>query len=294
MITGLNPSIWLSSFCQLDQRLELLRAAGFQAVDRVLGHDREEREVDGVDAFAQDGPLPAALTQDRLCSGLVGSPPRKRAGVLEVVAGNDLAQRLARQQRLAVAGVDITDLALRHRDQRHLVDAVLPAPESEMQAAAQHLRLKPRLAIQRDDPPLGHRTLDRPELLDDPDPVVGDVAQAGQLAEHDDTHDQAHDPDKAARQIRQGRDDRRKPDAPNHGRNDATCSTVVIPRHSSVNERERLLKAERSANETQPLAVYPIFRLLRVVHPPYVTVIRRREGILEGIPPATCPSASRR
>ena len=166
----------------VDQRLQLLRAAGFEAVDRVFGHDREERDVDRVDTFAQDRPLPPALTQDRLVLGARRLAAQEAAGILEIVAGNDLAQRLARQQRLAVTGVDIADLALRHRDQRHLVDPVLPPPQSEMQTAAQDLRLKPRLAIERDDSPLGHRTLHRPELLDDPDPVVGDVAQARKLA----------------------------------------------------------------------------------------------------------------
>ena len=85
-------------------------------------------------------------------------------------------------ERLAVACIDIADLALRHGDQRQLVDPVLPSPEAEMHAAAEDLGLETRLALQRDDPAFGDRSLHRPELLDDPDPIVGDVAQAGQLA----------------------------------------------------------------------------------------------------------------
>ena len=171
---------------------------------------REQREVDRVDAFAQDRPLPAALAEDRLVLGARRLAPQESAGILEVVAGNDLAQRLARQQRLAVACIDIADLALRHRDQRHLVDAVLPSPEAEMQAAAEDLRLKPRLAVERDDPPLGDRPLHRPEFLDDPDPVVGDVAQAGQLAGRNHQYDHAQDPEEAPRQVGQRCEQRRR------------------------------------------------------------------------------------
>ncbi len=224
----------------VDERLELLRAAGLQAVDRVFGHDREKREVDRVDAFAQDGPLAAALAQDRLVLGARRLAPQEAPGVLEVVAGNDLAQRLARRQRLAVAGIDIADLALRHRDQGHLVDAVLPPPEAEMQPAAQHLRLKPGLAIEGDDPPLRDRTLQRPELLDDPDPVVGDVTQARKLAGCNDQYDQADDPEKAPRQVGQSRQERRRSGG-NHCRQPRSHVLNKRRAHSEtplVNERD--------------------------------------------------------
>ena len=104
----------------------------------------EEREVDGVHAFAQDRPLPAALAGDGSCSGLTCSPHQEAAGVLEVVARDHLAQRLAGRQGLAVAGIDVADLALRHRHQRDAVDPVLPPPEAEMQTAAQDLGLETR------------------------------------------------------------------------------------------------------------------------------------------------------
>ena len=98
-----------------DQGLELALALELQAVDRVLGDDDEQGEVDRVDALAQDGPLPAALADVRLAALDPGVAEQERVGVLEVVAVDDAAERLARRQRLAVAGVDVADLPLRAR-----------------------------------------------------------------------------------------------------------------------------------------------------------------------------------
>ena len=162
-----------------DQRLELLLVAPVsQAVDVVLGDHTNSARLMAYTPSRRIGPLAAALAARRLLVGADRSPTRNAAGVLEVVAGDDAAQRLARRQRLAVAGVDVADLALRNRHQRHLMDAVLPAPEAEMQAAAQQLGLEAGLAVQGDDAAFGHRALARPQLLDDADAVVGDVPQA--------------------------------------------------------------------------------------------------------------------
>ena len=181
----------------VDQRLEFLGAAGVEPVDRVFGQHVKERLVDRVNTFSQDRPLPAALAGDRRLVGTKLLAHQEATRILEVVAGNHAAERLAGRQGLTVPGVNVTDLALRHRDQRHLVDPELPAPEAKMQAAAQEINLEARLSIDGDDPAFGNRTLDRPQLLDDADPVVGDVPQAGQLANHDQAHQKTHHPDDA-------------------------------------------------------------------------------------------------
>ena len=80
-------------------------------------------------------------------------------------------------QRLAVAGIQVADLPLRHGDQRHLVNAVLPAPPAEVQTAAEHVRLVTDLAIERKDAPLGQGGRES-QLLDDSYAVIGNKAQA--------------------------------------------------------------------------------------------------------------------
>ena len=182
-------------------------------------------------------------------SGLTCSPTRNRAGVLEVVAGDDAAQGLAGRERLAVAGVDVADLALGNGHQRHLVDAVLPAPQAEVHAAAEHLGLEAGLAVEGDDPAFGDRSLRRPQLLDDADAVVGDVPQAGQLAESHHAHDQGDQPEQAVWQIPQGRDDRR--DLPGTGPGHDRCHILEQWRSHRLNsfgERTR----ENSSNRNNP------------------------------------------
>ena len=78
-----------------------------QRVDLRFGNDREQRQVDGIHAFAQHGPLPTTLA--RHCA------VQERSRILEVVALHDAAKRLARRQRLAVAGVHVADLAFGNR-----------------------------------------------------------------------------------------------------------------------------------------------------------------------------------
>ncbi len=63
-------------------------------------------------------------------------------------------------------------------------------------------RLKAGFAIKGDDPPLGYRPFQRPEFFDDADPVVGNVAQAEELASGNDQYDRGHDPQNARRQPR--------------------------------------------------------------------------------------------
>ncbi len=98
-------------------------------------------------------------------------------GVLEIIAWGNASQGLAGRQRLAVTGIDIADLALRNGHQRNLVNAVLPAPQPEVDAAAQQVGLVAGFAVQSDDVPLGHRAGARPELFDDAHLLVGNVAQ---------------------------------------------------------------------------------------------------------------------
>ncbi len=72
------------------ERLQLFRSTGFQTVDGVFGHDGEERDVDCIDAFAQDGPLPPSLSHERFPLGAGGHASEKAAGILEIVAVNHL------------------------------------------------------------------------------------------------------------------------------------------------------------------------------------------------------------
>src|SRR5207249_5423374 len=104
-----------------DQRFQFPLPTDVEAVDGVLADDHEQGEVDCVHAFAEDGTLPAALAE-RGVIDLDDALAEKAAGVLKVVAWHHAGQRLARLQRLAVAGIDVADLALRHRHKGDLVD----------------------------------------------------------------------------------------------------------------------------------------------------------------------------
>ncbi len=144
------------------------------AVGLALGNHHEQRHVDRVDALAQEAPLPAALA-------LV---VQERRSVLEVVAVDHLAQRLRRRQRLAVAGVDVADLAFGDRHQPLLVQPVLPGEIAKMQSAAQQPGLEARLSGSGDDPPTGERAPGGPELLHNAHAIVGDVANAQEPQQH--------------------------------------------------------------------------------------------------------------
>ena len=135
-----------------------------QEVEVAVGEDGELREVDRVGALAQDLPLRAALA----------ALAEEALGVAEVVRDGVRGQRLRGRQRPAVAREDVADLALGDRHQRHDVDAVLER-EEHVPAAAQHVGLEAGLALERDEAAL-HRPVPGDQLLDDADPVVGDVA----------------------------------------------------------------------------------------------------------------------
>ena len=137
-------------------------------MDSRLGDHHEDGGVDGIDALAQDPPLPAALA-----AGF-----EEADGVLEAVAVDDAAERFGGRQRLAVAGIDVADAAFRNGNQRHLVDGVLPKRIAHEEATAQDFRLEAGLAVEGDDPAIGQRAAGRPEFLDDPDPAVRDIPHA--------------------------------------------------------------------------------------------------------------------
>ena len=169
-----------------DERIDLVVLLEIEMKDGVLGDDDEQGEVDGVHAFAQDGALPAALSARS--GGVFGL--QEFAGILEVVTVGDAAQRLAGGERFAVTGVNVADLALRHRDERDLVQAVHPAPQAQVETAAQHIGFETGFIAQRDQTALLDGPGARPELFDDADAVVGDVAQATELGNrHDGDHD---------------------------------------------------------------------------------------------------------
>ncbi len=165
------------------QALQFLAFVLRQPIDGILADDDEQGGIDRVHAFTQDRALPAALAA---AHRLV--PEQEAAGVLEVVARRDPAERLARLERFAVAGIDVADLALRNGDQAHLVDAILPPPQAEMQPAAQQVGLEARLAFEGDDRAVRDGAEPRPQLLDDADVVVRDVADGQPHREQGEQH----------------------------------------------------------------------------------------------------------
>ena len=120
----------------------LLLRAERVAVDALVGDDRKLRRIDRVGALAQDFPLRSFLpaVQQELAYIL-------EFGLLGRIVGGE---HLCRRQRRAVACEHVGNLALPHRDQIRLVDPIREWKE-EMDAAAQDFRLKPRLAVQRDE-----------------------------------------------------------------------------------------------------------------------------------------------
>ena len=150
----------------LELVLPLFQALGpLQREHAVLGNHVEQRDVDGVHAFAEDAALTAFLPA-------VGE---KLPRVLEVVALDDPGQGLRRHELVAAAREDVADLPLLDGDQRELVDRVLPPPKSEVDAAAENVGLVARLAVEGNDRAFGQRAAGRPQLLHDADAVVGDV-----------------------------------------------------------------------------------------------------------------------
>jgi len=145
-----------------------------QAVDLLARDDHELDEVDGIGALAQDRALRALL-----------AAVAKEAAHIEEIGGAQIAgERLGRPERLAVAGEDIADLALRNGHQRLAVDAVLERKE-EMIAAAQQSGLEAGLAVERDQA-AGDRAVAAPQFLDGRDAAIADIADATRSNEQDD------------------------------------------------------------------------------------------------------------
>jgi len=187
-VVGALEDDWAEAGALADHLRHVAEDAGVAAIDRqvvhlVLGDDDELHQVDGVGPFAQDLALRAALA----------AVAEEGAHVLEVDRGGVGGERLRRAERLAVAREDVADLALRDGHQRRGVDAVLKRRE-EVPAAAQHLRLKPRFSLERDEPRL-HRAAPRYTLLDDADPRIRDVAdEAAQQKQHEQRRRADRDP----------------------------------------------------------------------------------------------------
>ena len=134
---------------------------------------------------------------------------------------------------------------------------------------------------------LGDRSFQRPELLDDPDPVVGDVAQAGQLAGDDRQNRQPDDPVQAPRQVGECREQWRRAGSEECLQ---SSSHVLNKRRAHgktplVNERDPAAPGGTPRDETQPAATYPTFGARGIVRPPRRESIRRPHGILEEIAP---------
>src|SRR6185312_3318023 len=120
----------------------LLLGAERVAVDPLFGDDRKLRGIDRVGALAQDFALRSLLPAIRQELAYI-----LEFGSLRHIVGS---KHLRRRQGRAIAGEHVGDLALPHRDQIGLVNAVSERKE-EVNAAAQDFRLKPRLAVQRNE-----------------------------------------------------------------------------------------------------------------------------------------------
>ena len=134
--------------------------------DRVIalrGQHDELREIERIGALAQDLALRAFLT----------AIFEKGARLLEVVGVDVGGERLCRSEGNAVAREDIADLTLRDRHQRLAMHAILERHE-EMIAAAQHLRLKAGLAVERDQS-IPDRAAQTPQFFQNAELIVRDV-----------------------------------------------------------------------------------------------------------------------
>src|SRR5262249_23786852 len=160
------------------ERFQLALPLQVEPVHHVLGDDHEKGQVDGVNAFTKDGPLPTTLSYLRSVFG--GGFAQKGAGVLKIVAGDDPAQSLARLQWLAVSRVHVPHLALRHRHERYFMDAILPAPKPKVKTTAEQVRMVTGFIAQCNDAPFLYGTFSRPQLLHDTDPAIRNVAQTDQ------------------------------------------------------------------------------------------------------------------
>ena len=114
------------------------RPIAIDRIDAILGDDVERGQIDGIDAFAKDGSLATFL------SACPETPARPGNGCTR-----PRGPMFGWGPGFAGAGKDVAQLSLLDRDQRSLVNGVLPAPQAEMQSAAQHERLKTGFATAR-------------------------------------------------------------------------------------------------------------------------------------------------
>jgi hypothetical protein len=131
----------------------------------LLGENPELGEIDGVGAFAQDLALRTFLD----------AALQEGAHVLEIVGLRVRGQGLRGRERPPVTGEDVADFSLRDGHQRGGVHAVLERKE-EMEAAAQDVGLKSRLALQGNEAVVD-RPFQAPQFLHDANARVRDVAQ---------------------------------------------------------------------------------------------------------------------
>src|SRR6476619_2999193 len=135
------------------------RFADWTGEDAFFGDNDEQRQVNGVNAFAENSALPAALTlrfEEADC-------------VLEVIRVNGATERLNRLERHAVARIHIRHLAFGDDDERFLMNAVLPRIQSEVNTAAQEPGLEAGFAVARNDLAFTERTFAAPDFFDDAD-----------------------------------------------------------------------------------------------------------------------------
>jgi hypothetical protein len=135
----------------------------------------------------------AAHTDGRLASrrGSAFGFPQKSAGILKIIARDHAAKGLAGRQRLAVARINVTDFSLRDGHQRHLVNAVLPAPQPKVDAAAEQIGLVAGLTVQGNHGALRHQPAPRPKLFHDSHLLIGDPPQCqprSQRGQHPNQH----------------------------------------------------------------------------------------------------------
>ena len=171
---GLEAAALLDDVGHLGQQRRLLAVEG-EGEGAVPRDDDELGEVQRIGALAQHTAL-----RTLLAAGF-----EEAAGVLIVGVAGIVGQGLVGGQRRAIAGEDVADAALRDGHQGLDVQPVLERHE-EVHAAAQHGGLEAGLAIHGDQAALD-RTFQTPELFNDGDTVVADVAdRAGHKRQHED------------------------------------------------------------------------------------------------------------
>ena len=173
-----------------DNRRQFLPPSHFQPINAILRDDDEQSEINGINAFTEDDPLPPALPDGRLRRIRIAQEfPR----ILKMIAIHNPPQRLARRQRFPVPRICIPNLSLRHDHQRDLVNPILPRPIEKMNTTTEQISLITRLAIESDDSAIRNRSLTGPFLLDDSDAVVGDGSDDKHV-DKDKRDDRADDP----------------------------------------------------------------------------------------------------